>query len=79
MYRVSITNGKGLILWKKIIIVCFENCMKHISRLCGQYVQSFDVKLGGTCVCIWTYKQKALSDYSVETHQLYGLSERTDS
>lgn len=34
--------------------------MKHITRLCGQNVRSFDVKLGGTCICSWALKAEGI-------------------
>ena len=41
---------KGLMLFREIIAVCFHIRTKHINTLCGQNVEFFSVKLGGTYI-----------------------------
>jgi len=43
-------------LCREIIVVCSEIHTKHINTLCGQNVESLDVKPGGTYSNRWALK-----------------------
>jgi hypothetical protein len=53
---VSVIKTIQLMLCREIIAVCSEIHTKHINTLCGQNVQLFNVKPGGTYSDDWALK-----------------------
>jgi hypothetical protein len=47
-HSVSVTKTSQLVLYREITAVCSEIHTKHINTLCGQKVELFNVKPGGT-------------------------------
>jgi hypothetical protein len=43
-------------LYREIISVCFEIHTKHTNTLCGQNVESLNVKPGGTYSDLWGFE-----------------------
>jgi hypothetical protein len=50
-------------LYREIIAVCSEIRTKHINTLCGQNVEFFNVKPGGTYSNHWALKEQRISKY----------------
>jgi hypothetical protein len=46
-------------LYSEIIAVCSEIHIKHVNTLCGQNVEFFNVKPGGTYSNHWALKGKS--------------------
>jgi len=53
---VSVIQTRQLMLCREIIAVCSEFHTKHINTLCGQIVEFFNVKPGGTYSDHWALK-----------------------
>jgi hypothetical protein len=62
-HSVSVIKINQLMLYREIIAVCSEIHTKHINTLCGQNVELWNVKLGGTYSDHWASYGKSVSSY----------------
>jgi len=53
---ISVIKGSQLMLYRELIAVCSQIHTKHINTLCGQNVESLNVKPGGAYNDHWTLK-----------------------
>jgi hypothetical protein len=52
----TIRKINWLTLFKEVIAVCSENCMKSVNTLCGQNAELLNIEVGGTYSYRWNLK-----------------------